>query len=52
VTLERNLLVCHENFTIFFFGNELSRLEHVLFLQVFFCKSLSTAAFGKKLSSV
>ena len=45
VTFERNL-------ALFFFWNKLSRLQHVLFLQVFFRKSLSTATFERKLSSV
>jgi len=41
-----------KTFAVFFFRNKLSRLEHVLFLQVFFGKSLSTASFERKLSSV
>jgi len=36
----------------FFLRNKLSRLEHVLFLHVFFRKSRSTATFERKPSSV
>ena len=50
---KRNLAcVSWQLLQFFFFRNKLSPLEHVLFLQVFSHKSLSTATFERKLSSV